>query len=328
MTSETLAIHQPLPNKFDDLDLFGLREDPEAWEALILNEIKRANNDPIAKQVLESTYWESDREIAFERFFRSRDFQTIHSLLQAWGVDTRSPMVEIGAGSGFLAWALHRSGFQNVSLLEPNSNWVTGTGYLRSRTDASNLQIENSLESWYESPTRYRHVLTRNCIHHFPNMTLVAACIRAKLEPQGNWFAIRESFADSPHEWYRFMQSHPFSQKYKVFEFACPSSQYVSSIELAGFKLKGVVPAGYENDCLSLYSEAIGSKWNQRTSTLLSWILRRQPKMTVAAYRLETSLPQRLRNWLRWFTRPQVLWFQRVELGDLPEHTLWYSREL
>ena len=312
----------------DELELFGLREDPNVSESMILNETKRSIEDPIAKMVLESTYWEPDRDGAFGRFLKSRDFKTTLALLQGWGVQETDAIVEIGAGSGFLAWALHRSGFQDLSLLEPNANWVTGTGYLQSRADATNLKIENSIEAWYQNLIRYDHVLTRNCIHHFPNMTWIAASIRKKLKEHGNWFVIREPFVDSSKEWYLFMQGHPFSQKYKIFEFACPSSQYISAIELAGFKLKAVVPAHYENDCLSLFSEEVGSKWNQRQSALLTWVFRKYPKLTVAFYRVESFLPRFIKNRLRWFTRPQVLWFERVEMGELPKHSLWYSREM
>ena len=295
---------------------------------MILNESRRASEDPIAKLVLDSTYWEPDRDRAFDRFLQSRDFKTTLALLKGWGVQESDALVEIGAGSGFLAWALHRSGFNDLSLLEPNSNWVTGTGYLRSRADSANLKIENSIEAWYRNPARYDHVLTRNCIHHFPNMTWIAACIRGKLKEHGNWYVIREPFVDSPHEWYRFMQSHPFSQKYKIFEFACPSSQYINAIELAGFRLTAVVPAGYENNCLSLYSEDIGSQWNQRQSAFLTWILRKHPRFSVIAYRLENSLPRGFRKRIRWFSQPQVLAFQRIEMGTLPDNTLWYSQEL
>ena len=328
LTSRILSTERVLPQNLDDLELFGLREDPYISESMILNETKRASEDPIAKLVLESTYWEPDRDCAFDRFLKSRDFNTTLALLQGWGVQETDSIVEIGAGSGFLAWALHRSGFQDLSILEPNSNWVTGTGYLRSRADATNLKIENSIAAWYENPIRYEHVLTRNCIHHFPNMTWIAACIRGKLKANSNWFVIREPFVDSSREWYRFMQSHPFSQKYKIFEFACPSSHYINAIELAGFRLKAVVPANFENNCLSQYSEIAGSKWNQRQSAILTWLLGKHPKLSVAAYRIETSLPSSIRNWLRWFTRPQVLWFQRVEMGELPKHTLWYSRDM
>ena len=328
LTSRILSTERVSPKNLDDLELFGLREDPNISESMILNETRRASEDPIAKLVLESTYWEPDRECAFDRFLKSRDFNTTLALLKGWGIHETDSIVEIGAGSGFLAWALHRSGFQDLSLLEPNSNWVTGTGYLRSRADATNLKIENSIEAWYQNPIRYDHVLTRNCIHHFPNMTWIAASIRGKLKEQGNWFVIREPFVDSSKEWYGFMQSHPFSQKYKIFEFACPSRQYIDAIELAGFQLKAVVPAYYENNCLSLYSEKIGSKWNQRQSALLTWIFRKYPKLTVMFYRVESFLPRFIRNRLRCFTRPQVLWFEKVEIGKLPKHTLWYSREM
>lgn len=310
----------------DQLQLWELREDPDRWEALVLEEQERAADDPQARAILESVYWEADRETAFRRYLASRDFATTLQLLRGWQVRSEQSLVEVGAGSGFLAWALTQSGFSDVSILEPNPHFVTGTGYLRTRSDARELKIVNSLDAWYGDHQRYHHVVTRNCVHHFPNLAWVAACLRSKLHPGGNWFMIREPLVESARDWYAFLQGHPYSQNYRVFEYAGPASQYIQAVELAGFRLRGVVPAGFANNCLSLLSESPGSRINQAWTASVAAMQRRVPAASVLAYRLEQLWPRRLRLRGGCFTRPQVLWFQRQELGELPPGTIWYPR--
>lgn len=135
---------------------------------------------------------------------------------------------------------------------------------------------------------------------------------------------IREPFAESASEWFRFMQGHPYSQKYGVFEFACPARQYVSAVELAGFRLRGVVPAGYANNCLALHSETPGSRWNRWSSAVQESVQRHLAGLSVAAWEVENRLPRFLRNRIGRFSRPQVLWFRKTAMGPLPPHTIWY----
>lgn len=311
----------------DQLELYSLKEDPDRWEELILAEQKRAENDPLAAAILESTYWERNRDEAFDRFLKSLDFACIRQHLEIFGIDPRARLVEIGGGSGCLAWALAQSGFLDVSLLEPNAHHVTGTGYLRSRTDSQSIVIENSLELWYQSPKRYQTVITRNCIHHFPNTAYVAASIRQKLLPNGLWVVIREPYVESAEELYRFLHSHPYSQRYGVFEFGFPASHFVRSLELAGFRLRAIIPENYANNCLSLYQTQPGSRLNQWFTSVVRWMLQNFAIGSVLAYRLEQIIRSLWRTRRAYFSRPQVMLFQRRELGNLASDAIWYPPE-
>ncbi len=311
----------------DQLELFALKEAPDLWEDLIIAEQERAEHDPLAAAILESTYWNRNRDEAFNRFLKSFDFFNIQQLLAMFGISKDSSLVEIGGGSGFLAWALVQVGFSNVSLLEPNSHPVTGTGYLRSRADAQSIVVENSLEEWYQSPKKYQTVLTRNCIHHFPNTTFAAASIRQKLQPNGFWAVFREPYVESAEELYRFLHTHPYSQRYGVFEFGFPASHFVRSLELAGFRLRAVVPEGYANNCLSLYQTEPGNRLNRAFTSGTRFMLRNFSTGSVLCYRIEQALRTLWRTRKAFFSRPQVMLFQRRELGNLPPDAIWYPQE-
>jgi len=308
----------------DRLELFGLVEDPDRWERLIEEENRRARVDPVARAIVESMYWELDRERAFERFKNSLDFFHIRRLLARFGVGPDDAVCEIGGGNGCLAWALAKAGYRRVSLLEPNTHFITGTGYLRTRADAQDILIENDLASWYRSPSTYKAVITRNCVHHFRNLAWTAACIRQKVAPGGLWAMFREPFVETASELYRFLHGHPYSQAYGVFEFALPAAHYVESLELAGFALRAVVPAGYANDCLSRYEANAGGKWTLRFTALVDAVLSRRPALTVAAYRVEHALRRAFNLPLRSFTRAQAILFERVELGHVEGGDIWY----
>jgi hypothetical protein len=245
-------------------------------------------------------------------------------LLDLFGVGADAAVCEIGGGNGCLAWALRQAGYRRVSLLEPNPHFITGTGYLRTRADARDIVIENDLESWYESSRTYQTIITRNCVHHFRNLAWTAACIRQKIVPGGRWVMFREPFVETARELYRFLHGHPYSQAYGVFEFAFPPAHYVESLELAGFKLKAVVPAVYANGCLSRYETQPGGAWVRRLTAAVDVLLRRRPRWTAGAYRIEQIVRRLSGLPLGWFTRPQALLFERVELGELAAGDIWY----
>ena len=67
----------------DQIELFSLKEDPNLWEELVRTEIALSHSDPIAKDVIESMYWEEDRRTAFQKLNRSVDW-TIDSRRREW----------------------------------------------------------------------------------------------------------------------------------------------------------------------------------------------------------------------------------------------------
>ncbi len=267
----------------DRLELYSLVEDPVRWEAMIRREIELARTDPTARTVIESIYCDEDREAAFERFRTGLELARIVGLFRRFHVALDARICEIGGGGGWLGWALSREGYRGVEMLEPNSAFISGTGYLRTRPDAAGIRIWNDLDAFYGDPTRYDLVLTHNCVHHFRGLAYVAACIRQKIAPGGRWIMIREPYAETAEALYRTLETHPYSQKYGIYEFAAPASHYVESMDLAGFSLDAVVPAGYANGALDHYVLDEGAPGNRAKTRIVDGLLAVAPGASGAA---------------------------------------------
>ena len=299
----------------DRLNLHLLTEDPVRWEAMIRCEIELGRTSPQAQALLESIYCEEDRDAAFTRFHSGLEFAQIRRTLEMFGITRQHSICEIGGGAGWLGWALHREGY-SVEMLEPNSEFITGTGYLRTRPDARNIRIWNDAQAWYAAPHRFDTILTHNCCHHFPGLAFAAASIRRKVRPGGCWYMLREAFADTSRELFRELAGHPYSQKYGVYECYYPASYYVESLELAGFSLEAVIPARYANGVLAHDPMGPQSAKNRAVTAGLDVALRQSPSLTARMFRAELFANRYLGRTLRYFTRPQALVFRRQELGE------------
>jgi protein-L-isoaspartate O-methyltransferase len=294
--------------------LHELTEDPVRWERLIHEEQLLARTESAQRLLLESIYCDADRNAAFNRFYDGLEFRTIVRVLQRLGVPKTSSLCEIGAGPGYLTWALAQAGYGRLALVEPNDLYVTGTGYLSERADAAAIQRFSDLSAWYDDPVRHDTILTHNCIHHFPNISYAAACIRTKMKPSGRWIAIREWYADSASELYNQLASHPYAYKYGVYEFPYSSSYYVQAIEIAGFALEAVIPAGYAGNALAEYvRESAGSSL---ADAAINLALSHANGLLVGAFKLETLLNRWVHAGVRRFTRPQLMLFRRVEVPE------------
>lgn len=299
----------------DALKIHDLAEDPDRLEAAMADQQAKSLHDPAVKRLLDSIFLETDRAASFARFGTSYEFRTILALLDTFRVDRAKPACEIGGGPGFLSWAMAQAGFGDVHLLEPNSRHITGTGYLRTRADAQVITIHNDLAAWHATGKKFDLIVTKNCIHHFKNISQAAATIRQKMTPNGQWFAFREWFAESPRELYDQLAGHPFSQLYGLYEWPYPAWHYVEAIELAGFKLKAVVPLGYANNTLSVFQEDPGSIDVQDLTRQIDGILRVTPQLTVDQFWQEVLKNRFQGGNARFFSRPQALVFSVAQIS-------------
>lgn len=294
----------------DQLNILGLVEEPDRLESVIVAQQSKSTTDPNVRALLDSIYLEPDRATSFERFLRGLEFRTILKLIDIFGVSKQQPICEIGGGPGFLSWGLSQSGFSQIHLMEPNGHFNTGTGYLRSRSDAQKITVHNDLTAWHKTPERFPVIITKNCIHHFKNITQAAASIRQKMTPGGLWLAFREWFAETPQELYGQIASHPYCQPYGLYEWPYPAWQYVENIELAGFKAKAIVPAGYANNTLAVYQNHPGGPDIESLTAQVDELMKRNPQMTVESFWQEV-LRNRFQNGnTRFFSRPQVMVFE------------------
>jgi len=298
-------------DSLDSLNLIDLKEDPKEYEKCILLEQAKAKNDPEAEKLLNWIYLLPDRDKDFARYLQSRDFSVALKILRYFGIHKSTSVCEIGGGPGFLSWALKKSGFQNVDLLEPSTEWNTGTGYLSSLEITKGIGLYEDLSRWHRAEKLYDVLITRNCIHHFDNITRAAAIVRQKLKANGRWFALREAFADNAAELAALLTTHPFCQPYHLYEWFYPASHYVEAIQLAGFRLIGVIPTGYENNCLATYSEINPSNEDKLTATIDAW-LQTEPSRTVSEFWSEVEQSGSRSNSKKSYTRPQMMIFEKI----------------
>ena len=298
----------------DSLNIFGLEESPAKLEAVITEQQSLAERDGSIQALLASIYLSADRAADFARYLGSHDFEVTVKLLELFGVHSSDRVCEIGGGPGFLAWALVQSGFLHVELLEPSDYFNTGTGYLKTRPDAAGMVIHRDLADWHAASTPFDVVVTKNCIHHFKNLSQSAATIRQKMRKNGLWFSFREWFADSPRELYTLIATHPFCQRYGLYEWPYPAHHYVEAIEIAGFKLVAVVPSGYANNCLSCFAEEPFSATERVAMAEMERVLKASPSRTVSGFWAEVDAGRRKGRFARRYTRAQMMLFRRIEI--------------
>jgi hypothetical protein len=298
----------------DSLNILALEESPARLEAVIAEQQSLAQHDEGIQSLLASIYLTADRAQDFSRYLGSRDFEVTCKMLKLFGVRRDDRICEIGGGPGFLAWALVQSGFTDVELLEPSHYFNTGTGYLRTRPDAAGIVIHNSLADWHALSKPFEVILTKNCIHHFKNISQSAAVIRQKMHKDALWFSFREQFADAPSELYALFATHPFCQPYGLYEWSYPAHHYAEAIEIAGFDLIAVVPSGYANNCLSCFSEQPFSPTVHAEMAEMDRILKNSPSRTVSSFWSEVHDGMRKRRIARRYTRAQMMLFRRVEV--------------
>jgi 2-polyprenyl-3-methyl-5-hydroxy-6-metoxy-1,4-benzoquinol methylase len=298
----------------DSLNIFGLEESPAKLEAVITEQQSLAERDGSIQALLASIYLSADRADDFARYLGSRDFEVTVKLLELFGVHRSDRICEIGGGPGFLAWALVQSGFLHVELLEPSDYFHTGTGYLKTRPDAARMVIHRDLADWHAASTTFDVVVTKNCIHHFKNLSQSAATIRQKMRKNGLWFSFREWFADSPRELYTLIATHPFCQPYGLYEWPYPAHHYAEAIEIAGFELVAVVPSGYANNCLSCFAEEPFSATERAAMAEMERVLKASPSRTVSSFWAEVDAGRRKGRFARLYTRAQMMLFRRIEI--------------
>lgn len=240
---------EPMKRKPFKLMLRRMNESADLKESTIVNEILLSKNDANLKALLEVLYLDEDRASSFERYCASKEFKTLlDEILRQAKSDYNIKICEIGAGNGFFAVALAKSGFRNLSILEPNNGWITGTGFIEKTANTHGVRIWNSLDDWYNSDELYDLIITKACVHHFENICKVGTEIRCKISANGKWLMFEEWIANSAGELYYLLANHPHTAKYGQYEWPYSASIYVQLMQMAGFKLTEVIPNKYKNN--------------------------------------------------------------------------------
>ena len=220
-----------------------LREDPTLKEAAILQEQELAKTDGAVHAFVDAFHFDADRDASLARFLAAPAARDILDTIERYFGGRRDVAIcEIGAGNGFLAASLVRAGYQDVDILEPAAEHVTGTGYLRSLREFDGITIYNDIAAWYEAPKQYDLVLTNACIHHFHNRGVVAAQVRLKVKDRALWLAFAEFMAMDYEDVLSQLNNHRHAMLYGLYEWPYSASVYIGMLELAGFRLRDIAP--------------------------------------------------------------------------------------
>ncbi len=287
-----------------------MHESPALKEQSIKKEHELALHDARIRTVLETIYLEKDRASSFQRFLASPEFAAkLEEVSRHVECDKNASICEIGAGPGFLAVGLAMAGYTNVCILEPNQEYITGTGFIAETAAEHRVKIWNDLNAWYNSDELYDCVITNATVHHFDNVCKVAAEIRCKLTRDGKWLMFDEYFANTSPDLYQALLDHSHVMRYAQYEWPYSATIYVQLLRLAGYELDEVIPRRYKNNYMARnYSGkvALSGVVTGLTRPLLA------AGMTKLAFNLELLVDRLFglsRN-ARLFTLPQLLVFR------------------
>ena len=182
----------------------------------------------------------------FPLFFHPNIFKAISAFIKIFGITTESTIVDLGCGPGHLAYALYKAGYVRVTAMDPNSNWFTGTGYLK-KVAGDNIRIINNLNEWRNIIGEFDAIITQGTIHHWLHIPQVSIDTRRTMKPGAYWFAVNEYYSTSPNNFAQLIRNHPTASRYNSYEWAYPASAYADLIQSVGFSLVAVIPLYYNN---------------------------------------------------------------------------------
>ena len=297
-------------DELDRLRLWESFENPERWEQTMRRAYEDAKSDAELAGVLVSAWLQEDREEAFASFMASRIPGAIERLMARFMLNHDFAGRRSWLRGGHLAYALSKRGFKHVSAMDPNSEWNTGTGYLKAKDPT--ISVINELDEWRRISAKFHAVVTFGTIHHWQHIPLVALDARRVLKPGDFWFALSEYVANTPREFAAMMHNHPTASRYKSYEWAYPASAYVDLVQTVGFNLVAVIPHFYHRN------EFVGWMREPPNGFDIEALTRRvdegfvKPNGTVDMFWDEVDAFRRGMGKIRLFTDPQAFIFQRV----------------
>lgn len=221
----------------------SLHESPGSKEAAILQEQKIALDDVQVREFVDTFYFDADRDASLRRYLASGFPDDVIDAIRRFFGDQRDIAIcEIGGGNGFLSAALLRAGYTNVDMVEPATQHVTGTGYLKSLPEFSTIKAYSDLDEWYASPQLYNLIITNACIHHFNNPVVDASQIRLKVRDRSVWLAFTEFFSADYEDTFSQLNHHRHAILYGLYEWPYSPGLYAAMLGAAGFSRIEIAP--------------------------------------------------------------------------------------
>lgn len=298
-----------VPDEMDRFRWKGGYEDPGKCGAAMKGAFEEDKTDPEIDKLLKTHYLEEDVAASFETYRATGVPQAVDTLLQRLGVSRQTPIADVGCGRAHAAHAMSQLGYEDVTAMDPNDEWFTGTGYLRTLTD-HRIKIVNDLEEWNTIGGHYGAIISLGTVHHWQHLPQIAIATRRTMKPGGYWVMMAEYFANTARDFVDGLNNHPTSTRYGSYEWTHPASAYVDLIKTCGFMLAGAIPLYYRGALfysgVSLPIDPELDGWVDENLTA--------PNGTVEAFWSEVDAWRRGTGTSRNYTVPQVLIFQRVEV--------------
>src|SRR5947209_7850985 len=150
----------------DNMGFLGGFEDPDRYEEVMAQIYSDARSDEQLADTLRKAILEEDVGASLEFYRNSQVPAAIVELMSRFGIARASAVVDVGCGRGHTAYALYRNGFTNITAMDPNSRYSTGTGYLASLPDKP-IKIVNSLPEWRGIKSRFDAAVSTSTVHHW-----------------------------------------------------------------------------------------------------------------------------------------------------------------
>lgn len=182
-------------------------------------------------------YYEWNVKNAYHRFLNSEEWKAVSSLIHKYGLKNKHAL-DLGAGNGIGSYALHKQGF-NVLSLEPDPSMLVGHGALKKIISSEGLSIKQVSalgENLPISDNKFGLVYCRQVLHHSKNLQKMAEEITRVLVPGGIFIATREHVIDDEKSKQIFLENHAL-HKYTQSEGAYKLQQYLDAFEESGLKI-------------------------------------------------------------------------------------------
>lgn len=293
----------------DNLTLYN--DDKSLFRDELLKRIAQdAKDDPDVASLVDTYHLTGPLSEQIEAYIGQGSAQELAALMARFGIDKCSTIADVGCGLGWIALALDRLGYKNLTAMDPSED---STAYLRESNDHQ-IEVITSLDEWRTIKHRFDALVSLATVHHWQHIPWISLEARRTMKPGAYWFAAMEWFADTPAEFLQAMITHPTRERYQLYEWAYPVSAYVDLIQSVGFQLVAVIPQGYKKNAFLSVSD--GSPTPNLDQDAFDAFVNEHltgPNGTVELFWAEVD-QQRRKPRRRQFTRPQVLIFQRQGL--------------
>ncbi|SDH36356.1 glycosyltransferase [Pseudomonas abietaniphila] len=206
--------------------------------------IHALQGDPESQQMLKDAYLHKDLYASLLRYQSSAEFSYTLAELRKHAPGAKK-ILDVGGGGGVMSVALALEGYE-VTLSEPCGDDIVGakaarvlTEHVQKHVDPtinSRMRVSHTMLEDFEPHGLYDVVFCRQVVHHFSDPVTALRTIHGLLSVDGVSMLVREHVIYDTDDKENFLQGHPF-QKYSGGENAYRADEYVSFLELAGFRL-------------------------------------------------------------------------------------------